>query len=100
MESRSRRVKGADGLDLRLLEWSEAGVPLLLLHGFGNEAHIWDDFAPEVAPYYRTLALDHRGHGESSWDSERRYDLDTLVRDVEAVRSRHASRCRLHGGRS
>ncbi len=85
MAPRSRRVSGADGLDLHLLEWSEAGVPLLLLHGFGNEAHIWDDFAPEVAPYYRTLALDHRGHGESSWDPERRYDLDTLVRDVEAV---------------
>ncbi len=85
MEPRSRRLSGADGLDLHLLEWSEAGVPLLLLHGFGNEAHIWDDFAPEVAPYYRTLALDHRGHGESSWDPERRYDLDTLVRDVEAV---------------
>ncbi len=85
MAPRSRRVSGADGLDLHLLEWSEAGVPLLLLHGFGNEAHIWDDFAPEVAPYYRTLALDHRGHGESFWDPERRYDLDTLVRDVEAV---------------
>ncbi len=85
MEPRSRRVSEADGLDLHLLEWSEAGVPLLLLHGYGNDAHIWDDFAPEVAPYYRTLALDHRGHGESSWDPERRYDLDTLVRDVEAV---------------
>ena len=85
MEPRSRRVPGTDGLELHLLEWSETGVPLLLLHGFGNDAHIWDDFAPEVAPYYRTLALDHRGHGDSSWDPERRYELDTLVADVDAV---------------
>jgi pimeloyl-ACP methyl ester carboxylesterase len=85
MEPRSRRVAGADGLDLHLLEWSDEGVALLLLHGFGNDAHIWDDFAPAVAPYYRTLALDHRGHGDSAWDTERRYDLETMVRDVEAV---------------
>ena len=85
MTPRSLRVAGAHGLDLHLLEWSEEGVPLLLLHGFGNEAHIWDDFAPEVAPYYRTLALDHRGHGDSAWDADGRYDHDTMVDDVERV---------------
>ena len=83
MPPRSRRVPGASGLDLHLLEWSEQGVPLLFLHGFGNDAHIWDDFAPAVAPYYRTLALDHRGHGDSAWDAERRYDHDAMVEDVE-----------------
>jgi pimeloyl-ACP methyl ester carboxylesterase len=60
-------------------------VPLLFLHGFGNEAHIWDDFAPVVAPYYRTLALDHRGHGDSAWDPELRYEHETMADDVEAV---------------
>jgi pimeloyl-ACP methyl ester carboxylesterase len=85
MQPIDRRVRGDGGLDLHLLEWSAQGVPLLLLHGFGNEAHIWDDFAPVVSPYYRTLALDHRGHGDSAWDAQGRYDHDTLVRDVEAV---------------
>ena len=85
MVPQSKTVKGDGGLDIHLLEWSQQGVPLLLLHGFGNEAHIWDDFAPEVAPHYRTLAMDHRGHGDSAWDPDRAYDLDTLLRDVEAV---------------
>jgi len=85
MEAISRHVKGSDDFDLHLLEWSRDGVPLLLLHGFGNEAHIWDDFAPAVAPHYRTLALDHRGHGDSGWDPGVRYDLDAMVADVEAV---------------
>jgi pimeloyl-ACP methyl ester carboxylesterase len=79
------KVQGSSGLDLNLLEWSKEGVPLLLLHGFGNEAHIWDDFAPSVAPYYRTLALDHRGHGDSAWDPDGNYDYETLADDVEAV---------------
>lgn len=60
-------------------------MPLLLLHGFGNDAHIWEDFVPAVAPYYRTLAIDHRGHGDSGWDTEQRYDRDDMVADVERV---------------
>jgi pimeloyl-ACP methyl ester carboxylesterase len=78
-------VPGADGLSLHVLEWSTQGVPMLLLHGFGNDARIWDDFAPAVAPFYRTLALDLRGHGDSGWDPERRYDYPFHLRDLEAV---------------
>jgi len=85
MQPKDLRVKGSTGGELHLLEWSSEGVPMLLLHGFGNEAHIWDDFAPIVAPHYRTLALDHRGHGQSDWDREGRYDIDTLADDVETV---------------
>ena len=58
---------------------------MVLVHGFGNEAHIWDDFAPVVAPHYRTVAIDLRGHGDSDHDPERRYDYDTHVADLEAA---------------
>ena len=98
MEPRSLQVKGAHGVGLRLLEWSREGVPLLLLHGFGNEAHLWDDLAPLLAPYYRVLALDLRGHGESGWDPEKRYDIATMVNDIEAVTAALAvDRCVLIG---
>ena len=79
----SIRVGGAHGLSLHALEWSKEGVPLVLLHGFSNEAHIWDDVAPIVAPYYRTLAFDLRGHGDSDRDAERRYEYDAHVADLE-----------------
>ena len=85
MEPRSLRIRGAHDLDLHLLEWSETGVAWVLLHGFSNDAHIWDDFAPVVAPYYRTLALDLRGHGDSAWDPEARYDYEHHVADLERV---------------
>jgi len=85
MQPSSRSVPGADGLTLRLLEWSREGVPFLMLHGFSNEAHIWDDLAPVLAPHYRVLALDQRGHGDSDGDPEGRYDFETMARDVEAV---------------
>lgn len=85
MEPVSIRVPAADGLSLHALEWSRDGVPLLFVHGFGNEAHVWDDLAPAVAPYYRTLALDLRGHGDSDRDPEARYDYHFHVADLEAV---------------
>jgi len=83
--ARSFTVPGADGLRLHGLAWSEDGMPLVLLHGFGNDAHVWDDFAPAVAPYYRTLALDLRGHGDSDRDPERRYDYEFHLRDLETA---------------
>lgn len=85
LTSEGRRVSGADGLSLQLHVWSEEGVPFLMLHGFGNEGHVWDDLAPLVAPYYRTLALDLRGHGDSDRDPELRYHHDAVADDVAAV---------------
>lgn len=85
MVPRDVRLEGSDGLSLHALEWSHEGTPMILIHGFGNEAHIWDDFAPCVAPYYRVLALDHRGHGDSGWAGNGDYDHETMVRDVEAA---------------
>ncbi len=81
----SRRIQAADGLSLHLLEWSTEGVPLLFVHGFGNEAHIWDDFVPALAPHYAVRALDWRGHGESDWHPEAAYDWDDHLGDLEAV---------------
>jgi len=85
MDPRSLRLRGAHELDLHLLEWSQTGVACVLLHGFSNDAHIWDDFAPVLAPAYRTLALDLRGHGDSAWDPEARYDYEHHLADLERV---------------
>lgn len=85
MESTSHRIAGTDGLEIHVLEWSTEGVPLVLLHGHGNEAHLWDDFVPKIAEHYRVLALDQRGHGDSDWDPEGRYDAEHMAGDLEAV---------------
>jgi pimeloyl-ACP methyl ester carboxylesterase len=84
-EPRSQRVPGADGLSLHLLEWSTQGVPLLFVHGFGNEGRIWDDFVPALAPHYGVRALDWRGHGDSDWHPDGAYDWDDHLADLRAV---------------
>jgi pimeloyl-ACP methyl ester carboxylesterase len=85
MQPRSIRLPGTHGLDLHALEWSREGTLLLFLHGFSNDAHVWDWVAPVLAPHYRVVALDQRGHGESARDPEGRYDHETMARDANAA---------------
>jgi pimeloyl-ACP methyl ester carboxylesterase len=85
MEPKERKIQGADGLSLNLVEWSQKGVPMLLLHGYSNEAHIWDDFIPTVSSHYRVLALDLRGHGDSDWHPQAAYAYENHVEDIEAI---------------
>ncbi|WP_273853216.1 2-succinyl-6-hydroxy-2,4-cyclohexadiene-1-carboxylate synthase [Guptibacillus spartinae] len=41
------------------------GEPLLLLHGFTGSSVNWSSMMKELAPYYKVIALDLIGHGES-----------------------------------
>lgn len=82
MEPNVLRIPGADGVNLNVLEWSSEGTALLFIHGFSNEAHIWDEFAAGLAPYYRVLAMDLRGHGDSDWHPQGNYEYSEHVNDV------------------
>ena len=85
MEPSSRRIPGLDGIEIQVREWSREGTAMLFLHGFANDSHVWDEIAPVLAPHYRVLAHDHRGHGDSAWDLEGRYDSQTMASDAEAL---------------
>ena len=85
MTPRNRKISGVDGLSLNLVDWGGEGSPLLLLHGFGHGARLWDAFVPDLLSRYHVLALDNRGHGLSDIDPEFRYHNAAIARDVEAV---------------
>ena len=53
-----------NGVSLNYDEWG-TGHPLLLLMGFGDGLHAWANQVPAFAEKFRTIALDHRGSGES-----------------------------------
>ena len=60
-----------------------SGVPVVFLHGgTGTGAFDWGEIAERLAPCYRTVVLDLRGHGSSSHEGEDfgvvRFGLDTL----------------------
>jgi pimeloyl-ACP methyl ester carboxylesterase len=74
-------------LTLHYQEWGDpAGEPLLMLHGFGVSGHMFDEFADRLKGRYRLLALDQRGHGDSSWAEDGDYSREAFVADVEGFR--------------
>ncbi|HVC32696.1 MAG TPA: alpha/beta hydrolase [Chloroflexota bacterium] len=64
--------------------WSDEGHPIVLLHGLASSSHVWDLVAPLLAPRYRVVAIDQRGHGESD-KPETGYDLPTFVADLRGI---------------
>ena len=63
-----------------------ADRPVLLLHGGGQTRHAWGETAAALADVgHHAVALDLRGHGDSSWDPEGEYGADALARDVTRI---------------
>jgi len=76
----------AGGVRLHYREWTPAVAAagtVVLVHGLGSSAHIWDLSGPLLAEQasLRVVALDQRGHGESE-QPETGYDFDSIVADL------------------
>jgi len=74
----------SSGVSIEALDWGGDGYPLIFVPGFGNTAHIFDDFAFHFTPEYRVISITRRGFGKSSWPSEG-YDTATRAADVIGV---------------
>ena len=70
----------ADGIRLRALDWGGDGAPVLLLHGGALTAQTWDYVCVGLRSEFRLIALDMRGHGESSWSDD--YSIGRLAADA------------------
>jgi pimeloyl-ACP methyl ester carboxylesterase len=66
-------------------EWGEPGQPqILLLHGGNQSSHSWDLVSLHLSDRYHVFALDQRGHGDSEWNREQDYSIDSMVADAIA----------------
>jgi pimeloyl-ACP methyl ester carboxylesterase len=76
-------------VELTAHRWPAAGERhglVLLLHGAGQTRHSWSDTARALsADGWDVVALDARGHGESSWAPDGTYTLDAFVSDLLTV---------------
>ncbi len=85
------------GLNIHYLEWGDpVGAPLLLVHGFLDQAQSWRPFVAALKDRAAThpwiIAPDCRGHGDSGWVGAGGYyhfpdyvhDLNSVIRAVGA----------------
>ncbi len=66
--------------------WDDGGErpPVVLIHGVGADGTSWDEIAAALAPEFRVLRLDLRGHGRSG-HIEGALTLDDFAQDVVDV---------------
>jgi pimeloyl-ACP methyl ester carboxylesterase len=60
------------------------GTSVILLHGGLANSNYWGKLVPALAPHYRVIIMDSRGHGRSSRDA-RPYGYDLMASDVLAL---------------
>ena len=87
MTPQSHRVAvGESGVEIRVLDWGGDGPLALLHHANGFCAATWGLVAARLTPRWRVLAVDVRGHGDSSRPpGDAAYDWQELTRDWLAV---------------
>jgi pimeloyl-ACP methyl ester carboxylesterase len=80
-----KSARDCNGICIRYTE-TGAGMPIVLLHGFPDFSYSWRRQFPALrAAGFRCLAPDLRGYNESDKPPRvRDYDIDHLVRDVDA----------------
>jgi non-heme chloroperoxidase len=74
-------------IKLEVLDWGGSGRPVVLLTGLGNNAHVYDKFAPKLTGAYHVYGITRRGFGASSAPAptSANYSADRLGDDVLAV---------------
>ncbi len=70
-------------LNLHYLDWGgdTTKKPLILMHGIGGHAHMFDDFASHMTDKWHVISIDARGCGDSDWSGEG-YSAQSFASDV------------------
>jgi pimeloyl-ACP methyl ester carboxylesterase len=84
-----RFVTVEEGVRLEALDWGGSGRAVVLLTGFGNSAHVYDDFAVKLSDCCHVYAIMRRGfglssHPESGYTDQRR--ADDVFQVIEALK--------------
>lgn len=79
-----RFVRGPVGR-LFIDDGGEGGLPVLFVHSFAGSSAHWSSQLAPLRKERRAIAMDLRGHGESSAPVNKDYRIDQLARDIAAV---------------
>lgn len=77
-------IRLASGLEIAADAFGPAaGRAVVLLHGGGQTRHAWRGAGASLGEAgYRAIAVDLRGHGDSTWAEDGAYDYDAIARDL------------------
>jgi pimeloyl-ACP methyl ester carboxylesterase len=79
-----RRTFTNNSMTISYLQWSDRGMPLLLLHGMADHALVWSSLGDYLSSNYQVIAPDLRGHGESGKPATG-YHFQDYIGDLRAL---------------
>ncbi len=86
MTATSHRIPSGDLTLYAVTEGNLDGPPLVLVHGYPDNHHVWDKVARLLAPDFFLIRYDVRGAGQSDKPTRTRdYRLALLSEDLKAV---------------
>jgi pimeloyl-ACP methyl ester carboxylesterase len=77
------RFADANGIKIHYL-FAGKGDPIILLHGYAENSHMWRPLMVELAKTHTVIAPDLRGFGQTS-KPEGGYDKKTMAQDVHGL---------------
>jgi pimeloyl-ACP methyl ester carboxylesterase len=81
IESRFAEV---NGLKMHYLVAGNSGSPVILLHGYAQNSHMWRGLMKELGKTHVVIAPDLRGFGDTT-KAETGYDKKSMAQDVHAL---------------
>lgn len=73
-------------MPLAYMEWPNPGAPLLvLLHGSRDHSRSWDPITAVLQRTHHVVAPDLRGHGDSAWSQDGRYNYAAYLCDLNVL---------------
>lgn len=82
-ESEHRGYAPVNGVTIWYASYGR-GQPVVLLHGGLANSNYWGNQVRALAPHYRVIVMDSRGHGRSTRD-ERQFSYELMAADVLAL---------------
>ena len=79
-----RQTFTENSMEISYLQWSDRGMPLLLLHGMADHALVWSSLGDYLSSNYQVIAPDLRGHGESG-KPPTGYHFQDYIGDLRAL---------------
>ena len=75
----------AQGVRVPYLDWGGDGPPMVFVAGFGNTAHVFDEFALRFTDRFHVVGVTRVGFGEADQPAAAGYALGTRVEHVRSI---------------
>jgi pimeloyl-ACP methyl ester carboxylesterase len=83
-ETVASRFADVNGLKMHYLQAGTSGSPIILLHGYAQNSHMWRPLMTALGKTHRVIAPDLRGFGDTT-KADTGYDKKTMAQDVHAL---------------